>query len=221
MLVGAPEHVIAQFEADGEAGGDPKLARSRGGRKGFLTAGHVLDLSQWDELSDAVMLTALRQRMACDPLFRRILAEVARQRVLLQHFERSGSESYWGGCVSKATGSWHGRNRLGEMLNLLATVCVRIENGEAPRPHSVTRMLSRSEQLQSWRQALNSTDQDAGSGPEQEFHRIILIRHAQSEFNKAEESFLDTRPELRETPEHWDTDEVYDPHIWVGSAAHE
>jgi hypothetical protein len=23
------------------------------------------------------------------------------------------------------------------------------------------------------------------------------------------------KPFLRETPEHWDTDEVFDPHIWV------
>lgn len=46
--------------------------------------------------------------------------------------------------------------------------------------------------------------------------RIVLVRHAESEFNRMEEEYISAfRPELRNMPEHWDTDEVFDPHVWV------
>jgi hypothetical protein len=212
VLVGAPAEEVAAFEVGGAVGDDPKKARVAGGRKAFEAAGHVLDLETWDNLSDGVMRSALGQRMGCDPVFRRVLAEVARQRVLLQHFERSGAKSYWGGCVSKASGQWHGRNRLGEILCQLAGECARIEDGAAEIPAVAIKIFSREEQLARWRHV--AADLTGKLGGDRERPRIVIIRHAESAFNQAEEAFLDTHPELRETPEHWDTDEVYDPHLW-------
>ena len=115
--------VAAQFEVGGRVPRDPLAAKMAGGRKGFQKLGAVLNVARWNRERDAATMAALRARLACDDLFREILAAVHAKDLQLLHFERGGAKSYWGGNVRKADGVMVGRNRLGEMLMQLAAEC--------------------------------------------------------------------------------------------------
>ena len=65
-------------------------------------------------------MTALRARLACDAVFRQVLAACHARQLKLLHFERGGAESYWGGCLRKSDGKQLGQNRLGQMMMELA-----------------------------------------------------------------------------------------------------
>jgi ribA/ribD-fused uncharacterized protein len=111
----------AHFEiGSGRVPKDPLAAKKAGGRSGFKKLGIVLDIEQWRAQRDIATMAALRARLSCDDLFRRILAAVHKKELTLLHFERGGTKSYWGGNIRKADGVQVGRNRLGEMLMDLA-----------------------------------------------------------------------------------------------------
>ena len=99
---------------------DAPEAKKRGGRKYMTSLGVSLDVKRWNEIAKDVMLTLLRSRWHHDAEFRDIMIETQRQGFHLVHFERSGSSSFWGGCISKEDGTVRGNNMLGRMLMTLA-----------------------------------------------------------------------------------------------------
>jgi predicted NAD-dependent protein-ADP-ribosyltransferase YbiA (DUF1768 family) len=109
-------HLASHFEVGGKYGGSASTAKKMGGRKAFESQGYNLDVALWNKISNGVMWAALCGRAATDEMFQRILTEVHKQHIMLLHFERSGSRSYWGGSISKSTGLAQGKNRLGCML---------------------------------------------------------------------------------------------------------
>ena len=96
---------------------DAAEAKKRGGRKYMTTLGVSLDVKRWNEMALDIMRILLRSRWHHDVEFREILLETQRQGLHLVHFERSGSRSFWGGCISKEDGmSVVGGNVLGKIL---------------------------------------------------------------------------------------------------------
>ena len=64
-------------------------------------------------------MRGLKAKLATDPQFRSILAELKRRKLRLLHFERGGARSYWGGSLDKDTGAVKGKNRLGQLMHEL------------------------------------------------------------------------------------------------------
>ena len=112
--------VARQFEVGGSVPSTPLGAKKAGGRAGFAKLGTELDETRWNAQRDAATMAALRARLACDNIFREILATVHSKQLRLVHFERGGAKSYWGGNIRTDDGVIVGRNRLGEMLMELA-----------------------------------------------------------------------------------------------------
>lgn len=98
----------------------PSEAKRRGGQKHMASLGMTLNVERWNDVNRDVMMMLLRSRWHEDEAFRSILVETGRQRLELVHFERSGSRSFWGGCLDKTRRHVvRGRNELGKMLMLL------------------------------------------------------------------------------------------------------
>ena len=96
---------------------DAVEAKKRGGRKYMTTLGVSLDVKRWNEMALDIMRILLRSRWHHDVEFREILLETQRQGFHLVHFERSGSRSFWGGCISKEDNiTVVGGNMLGKIL---------------------------------------------------------------------------------------------------------
>jgi len=107
----------AKFLLNGEYGQDSKVAKSKGGKGAMKALGLALDPSAWNRMQDQVMRVAIRARAAVDPVYAAALRRSAQEGWLWLHFDRAGAKSYWGGHISKDTGKWVGRNRLGELMS--------------------------------------------------------------------------------------------------------
>jgi hypothetical protein len=105
-----------KFLIDGEYGRDARMAKSKGGKGAMKTNGFYLDSVAWNGIQNKVMIMAIRARALIDTVYAAALKQSAQQQWLWLHFDRAGIRSYWGGHVSKETGQWVGRNRLGELM---------------------------------------------------------------------------------------------------------
>lgn len=96
-------------------------AKRCGSKSGFKSKGFTYNHEIWTDISHKVMSQLLRYRAKSDGRFRQLLVRNARMGLKHYHFERSGSKSEWGGHFEKDTGEWQGNNRLGRMIDALAT----------------------------------------------------------------------------------------------------
>jgi hypothetical protein len=109
--------LAAKFVLAGDYGRDAKMAKSKGGKGAMKAVGLSLDLNLWNRVQDDVMRVAIRARAAVDASYAAALKRSAQGGWLWLHFDRAGVKSYWGGHISKESGVWVGRNRLGELMS--------------------------------------------------------------------------------------------------------
>lgn len=135
------QELFHDFSKSGRWGMDqPSKIKSKGGKAHMKKEEVELSINDWNRLSTTFMKKILKQRLEVDSRFRSLLEEFAMKNVHLYHFERSSSESFWGGCFPKSDnkvcrGEWKGQNHLGISMmelgrELMDQRCLNVERYE-------------------------------------------------------------------------------------------
>ena len=106
--------VASNFMVGGSVGPDTLDAKRAGGKAGFKREGVTLDIKKWNSVRDEVMTKAVMARIEQDEEYKRILLRLKDMHVVLLHFDRGGSKSYWGGKYKD--GEIMGENKLGKIM---------------------------------------------------------------------------------------------------------
>jgi len=91
-------------------------AKKMGSKGGMKKLGAILDVNEWNKSKDEIMKSILISRYMNNHKFKEIIDDTNSKNLQLYHFERSGPNSYWGGCFNKNKTEFVGYNKLGKLL---------------------------------------------------------------------------------------------------------